>query len=362
MDKQLKNSLRRAVEQLPRADLQALWEKPVEPLRVHDAITRPDYLPHRPTQQLRRLVPAFACLALFLCGGFGWYGQTAVAATVIDFELNPSIEITLNRRETVLKVEGLNPEAVEVLAGKSYRGEEAEDVIEEITRLLQASGYLNESKNTIFLSVNGKNVEKAEELSEELSEKIRLLADKEQSPTDVLRQSGKLDKALREQATEYALSPGKLRLAALLAEQLSDYSTAELLSFTPAQLLALADSLGTALPDGLVIEQSRFLKTEGREVPAVTPDETLHADEAQSAGTTVTPSETVTSQPQTKPTSPPTLPTNPAPTPVSPPPVTPTPTPPVTTQTPSSTPPQTDDDDDDDDDSGDDNDDDTDDD
>ena len=47
MNEKIEASLRRAAEQLPRPDFRAVADTPVQPLEVHDYVTRQEPLPRR---------------------------------------------------------------------------------------------------------------------------------------------------------------------------------------------------------------------------------------------------------------------------------------------------------------------------
>ena len=71
--------------------------------KTRDAVTARMARRGRP---MRRLLPVLACLLPLLIGGGYWLWQTPVLAISID--INPSIELTVNRFNRVLDVEGYN--------------------------------------------------------------------------------------------------------------------------------------------------------------------------------------------------------------------------------------------------------------
>ena len=64
----------------------------------------------RPARTARRLVPALVCLALLLAVGLGGWRAFFTPAAVISVDINPSVELTVNRFDRVLRVAGLNPD------------------------------------------------------------------------------------------------------------------------------------------------------------------------------------------------------------------------------------------------------------
>ena len=67
MKEKIEASLRRAAEQLPQPDFKAVADTPVQPLEVHDYVTRQEPLPRR--RPFRPAAAALALCVLALCVG-----------------------------------------------------------------------------------------------------------------------------------------------------------------------------------------------------------------------------------------------------------------------------------------------------
>ena len=72
MKEKIEASLRRAAEQLPQPDFNAVADTPVQPLEVHDYVTRQEPLPRR---RPFRPAAALALCVLALCVGLWSYFQ-----------------------------------------------------------------------------------------------------------------------------------------------------------------------------------------------------------------------------------------------------------------------------------------------
>ena len=165
MKEKLETSLRRAAEQLPQPDFRAVADTPVQPLEVHDYVTRQEPLPHR-----RRLRPAAAALvlcALALCAGLWVYVQFFQVYTVVDLRVNPAFAVELDRRDQVRTVRALTEDARPILEGRSYRGWELEAAIGALLDDLSAGGYLTDGTE-VDVAVNSKSADHGRELREEL--------------------------------------------------------------------------------------------------------------------------------------------------------------------------------------------------
>lgn len=186
MNEKIEASLRRAAEQLPRPDFRAVADTPVQPLEVHDYVTRQEPLPRR-----RSFRPAavLALCALVLCVGLWSYLQFFQVYSVVDLRVNPALAIELDRRDQVKGVTPLNEDAQPILEGRSYRGWSLEATVEALLDDLWAGGYLDDDAQ-VDVAVNCKSADHGRDLREEvedlIAQKRAALSAGEAEPTPVL--------------------------------------------------------------------------------------------------------------------------------------------------------------------------------
>jgi len=115
-----------------------------------------------------------ACLALLLMGGGGgaYYYQACAVASVVSLDVNPSIELKVNRNEKVLSCAALNEDAAAVLldmdGGADLVGTKLDVAVNAIVGALVRAGYLDSISSAILISVEDKDQSRAEKLQEEL--------------------------------------------------------------------------------------------------------------------------------------------------------------------------------------------------
>ena len=186
MNEKIEASLRRAAEQLPRPDFRAVADTPVQPLEVHDYVTRQEPLPRR-----RSFRPAavLALCALVLCVGLWSYLQFFQVYSVVDLRVNPALAIELDRRDQVKGVTPRNEDAQPILEGRSYRGWSLEATVEALLDDLWAGGYLDDNAQ-VDVAVNCKSADHGRDLREEvedlIAQKRAALSAGETEPTPVL--------------------------------------------------------------------------------------------------------------------------------------------------------------------------------
>ena len=169
MKEKIEASLRRAAEQLPQPDFQAMADTPVQPLEVHDYVTR-----QVPLLPRRRVPPAAAALvlcALLLCAGLWVYFQFFQVYTVVDLRVNPAFAIELDRRDQVREVRALTEDAEPILEGRSYQGWDLEAAIGALLDDLSVRGYLTDGTE-VDVAVNSKSADHGRDLREDLEEYI----------------------------------------------------------------------------------------------------------------------------------------------------------------------------------------------
>ena len=252
MKTDLKQSLNRAVDQLPHPSFRDIADPPVIKMETMDRFAVQEEKSRRKDwkQFYRYAVPVFLCLLLLL-PGFGYVRSNLLVDGIIDLDVNPSIEITINRRDRVLQVTGLNEEAVEILAGTDYRTWDVRDAVGDLILRLNDKQYISRNQRTVLLSVDSKNPEKAERIKQELSASIEAaLAGTEIQPL-VVRQSRPKDRDLQKRANEYHISSGKMRLVEEAARKAPDRDERELAGTAVDELYRLLRNGGGGRPDWL---------------------------------------------------------------------------------------------------------------
>ena len=96
-------------------------------------------------------------LAGLSLGGLYYYKLNKIL-TIITIDINPSLKLSLNYKDEVVKVEGLNEDGKQLLKSENFKGDDLEDAIEEIAELAVEKGYVTEEENHILINVDGKDI------------------------------------------------------------------------------------------------------------------------------------------------------------------------------------------------------------
>ena len=103
---------------------------------------------------------AAACLALVVVGGGAGvqYYQANAVASVISLDVNPSVELDVNRQEKGVSAVPLNADANEILDGMDLKGADLNVAVNAIMGSLLKHGYVDELANSILISVEDRQV------------------------------------------------------------------------------------------------------------------------------------------------------------------------------------------------------------
>ncbi len=156
---------------------------------------------------------AAASVAAVLVVVFGlWLNWNYSTKAVVAFDVNPSIELSVNRSDRILKARPLNSEAEAVIGGMKLKGVDLDVAVNALIGSLVQKAYISDLNNSILITVNSKDVEKSQELQERLSNEVGSLLRSFSVDGSVLSQTSVRDELLDELAKQYGISPGKAAL------------------------------------------------------------------------------------------------------------------------------------------------------
>ena len=175
-DQELEQRLRTALEHAAPDHLEALLSR-CEPRRGN---VIPMTVPARkPRKKAAMAWLAAACLALVVVGGGAGvqYYQANAVASVISLDVNPSVELDVNRQEKVVSAVPLNADANEILDGMDLKGADLNVAVNAIMGSLLKHGYVDELANSILISVEDDDAARGAALEQKLTTEIGQVLD-----------------------------------------------------------------------------------------------------------------------------------------------------------------------------------------
>ena len=195
-----------------------------------------------------------ACLAVMLLGGGLFYQRANAVASVVSLDVNPSIELKVNRSEKVLVCTPLNEDAKAILAdmgnGADLKGAKLDVAVNAIVGSLVRNGYLNSISSAIMISVEDKDTARAEKLQRELTSTVDGVLQTSESRASVLTQTLTQDAGLTQQARENSISTGKAALVNRVLTINPSLKFDVLAKLSVEELKDLAEAGAPAMPIG----------------------------------------------------------------------------------------------------------------
>lgn len=152
-----------------------------------------------------------AGILLALGLGYGAYSYT-VPYSYVDVDINPSIEITTNIFDRILKVEGLNEDGQKLLQANRMTNSRLDEGIAFVLSNAVKQGYLSAepSENAIIMTVVSNDTQKSAKLRKNVETAVDTELKSEGIRSDLV--VAKASHEERETAKKKGLTPGKLNL------------------------------------------------------------------------------------------------------------------------------------------------------
>ena len=196
-----------------------------------------------------------ACLAVMLLGGGLFYQQVNAVASVVSLDVNPSIELKVNRSEKVLVCTPLNEDAKAILAdmgnGADLKGAKLDVAVNAIVGSLVRNGYLDSISSAIMISVEDKDAARAEKLQRELTSAVDGVLQTSEAKAAVLTQTLTQDAVREQQARENNISTGKAALVNRVLTINPSLKFDVLAKLSVEELKDLAEAGAPAMPIGM---------------------------------------------------------------------------------------------------------------
>ncbi len=203
----------------------------------------------RPIKQYLRVAIA-ACLVLAVgLMGIAFYGNNIQVDSIVDIDVNPSIELATNRQEKVVKVTAVNEDATAILDGMDLKNTDLKVAVNAIIGSMVKNGYFDQLDNEILVSVQNDDAVKAEKIHKMLAVDIDETLKTYNVEASVINQTVSDSKSAEELAEEYNISLGKANFIqnivakdnSLKAEDLSKMSIKELAKVVNEKNIDISD-------------------------------------------------------------------------------------------------------------------------
>lgn len=240
-------------------------------------------------------VTAAACVCLTLIGGgaFHYHLENRKIESVIGIDVNPSIELSINRKEVVLDARALNEEARDLIRDMDLEGVDLNVAVNAVVGSMVTQGYLDDLENAILVTVSNDSVRKARELRSSVVGDIERTLKENQVEAVVYDQQVIEDEEMEALAKQYGISYGKAYFLKELIDQnetLSMEDMEELSSMTMEEIARKITESSYELGELADRVKETESTPQTTEAPETTTSESSVAESSTEEETTETPS------------------------------------------------------------------------
>ena len=192
------------------------------------------------SRTFRTLISCAAAFILLVSGAAVWKNVNGKVLAVVDIDVNPSIELSINGKEKVVEATAVNEDGKVILDDMDLKGSDIKTACNAIVGSMLTKGYLNDKSNSILLSVSSGDQAKGRAIEAELSDGINSYMGSSQVTPAVLGQYVEDTDDLKKFAADNGISTGKAQLIrSLLGNGEAKMTEDSLLSLSTQELIVL---------------------------------------------------------------------------------------------------------------------------
>ncbi len=137
---------------------------------------------------------------------------------VIALDVNPSIELDINKTEKITAIRPLNTDAETVIGEMELKGVDLEVGINAIIGSMLKNGYITADRNSILISVDSTSAQKANAIREQLATEVDALLSGSNISASVITQEYDRNGSASDKAEQNQISPAKATLISKIVD------------------------------------------------------------------------------------------------------------------------------------------------
>lgn len=247
---------------------------------------------------------AAACFCMIAVAGGTYTYRNGKVDSVIEIDVNPSVELSVNRKNRVLSAVPLNEDAAEIMAEMDLKGVNLNVAVNAVIGAMVTHGYLDDLDNAILVTVSNDSVSKAASLRSAVVTDIQTSLEENQVEAVVYDQQAVVEEDVKQLADEYGISYGKAYFLKELISQNPSLTMEDMEKLAPLTMEEIAGEIADGSyavggRTGKTEETTEEVTTTHRTTEAVTTpaDTTQEESETTTEGTTAPQTAPETTQP-----------------------------------------------------------------
>lgn len=195
-----------------------------------------------------------AALAIIVCAVsvIGGNGLTSKLRTVdgdirarVCLDVNPSVEIAVNKSEQVVDVTANNEDGENIINGQDFKGDGLDEAVTALVNRMVDEEYISDSQNSLLVSVTAEDDDFGQDLEKKMSDEIFDLLSGRSIDGAVLSQTiSQADDELSKLAKMYNISIGRAQMIKDIIDSEKHYTFESLASLSVNDLSIIRDSIG----------------------------------------------------------------------------------------------------------------------
>lgn len=204
---------------------------------------------------IKYLVGMAAALAIVVCAGLAIGNRGLLADPLsadgdinarICLDVNPSVEIAVDKSETVIDVTADNEDGEKIINGQDFKGDALTETVETLVNRMVDENYITNLKNSVLVSIASQNGEFGKELEKKMSDSIYELLGNKNIEGAVLSQTiTQADDELMALAKMYNISFGKALMIKDIIEVECHFTFEGLASLSVNELCQIRENVGS---------------------------------------------------------------------------------------------------------------------
>lgn len=181
-----------------------------------------------------------ACFCMIALAGGTYTYQNGKVDSVIGIDVNPSVELSVNKKNKVLGAKALNEDGESIMQDMDLKGVDLNTAVNAVIGSMVTHGYLSELDNAILVTVSNDSISKAQGLRYAVVNDIRNTLEEKQLKAVVYDQQVMEEDEVKQLAEEYKISYGKAYFLRELILQNNSLSMDDMKALAPLTMEEIA--------------------------------------------------------------------------------------------------------------------------
>lgn len=182
-----------------------------------------------------------ACFMLIV--GLGVYQMIFKVDSIVEIDVNPSLELQINRGDRVVRLNALNADGVKILddVEENLKHTKLDDAVRILVNEMVEDGYLDQESSSVLISVSHGNETRSTELQLMVADNVKETLKQDEIKGVVYHQSYETTDTISELSLRYDISPGKACFIQKLILKRPDFTVEELAKLSISEITRLLE-------------------------------------------------------------------------------------------------------------------------